>query len=310
MRSLVLAVCLAAATTSSAAADTPITKKLFRELVRGEHPLATWVDPARGVVAIDWPGDDRDRVQPARVRQLCGDDIGAGLPIAMFELQRALGWAWSPAPLTCTNRPTPSCTLGTTQGIRVDFRHDAGGGLVIDAISHLSKYGTPAPRVHRRVCATAAIAPRPTVVTKRFFRELAWGLRPMTDVIDPRRGVVRASWPNSGAEEDHTPAPRHLCGADLDLEELRRGLLWLAAQEESGVFDCRNSPVHACGGSELVDEYSNSHDVVFVDDPDRGLVLESWIDLDTALTSAESQREQRRWAARLVADARAHPCAP
>jgi hypothetical protein len=298
MRSLVLAVCFVCAVGSSAAADTPptptpITKKLFRELVRGEHPLVEWIDPTAGVVVDD--------------RQLCGDDIGAGLPVAMFELQRGLGWAWSPAPLTCTNRPTPSCTLGTTDAIRIDFRHDAGGRLVIDAIAHM-----PGRAVRRKTCSApvAAVATRPTKVTKRFFRELGWGLRPISDVIDPRHGLVRASWPNSGAEEDHTPAPRHLCGAAVDLEELRRGLLWLAAQEESGYFGCRNTPQHECSGSELVDEYSNHHHVVFIDDPDRGLVLESWIDLDEGLTSPESQREQRRWAKRLVEDARAHPCEP
>jgi hypothetical protein len=310
VRTLVLSVCLVAATTASAAADAPITKQRFRELVRGEHPLAGWTDPTAGVVVIDWPGDDWNRVQPARVRQLCGDDLGAGLPLAMFALGARLGPSWSPAPLSCTNRPTPSCTIGApADGVRVDFRHDARGALVADAITWASKLGTPAPAVHRRTCVAPAPA-RPTELTKRLVRELAWGLRPMSDVIDPRRGLVRGSWPNSGAEEDHTPAPRHLCGAALDLEAVRRELLWLADQEERGYFNCRNRPRHECTGSELVDEYSNHHHVVFVDDADRGLVLESWIDLDEGLTSDESQREQRLWAKGLVADARAHPCQP
>gem|GEM_PF-6933220 len=39
-------------------------------------------------------------------------------------------------------------------------------------------------------------------------------------------------------------------------------------------------------------------------------MLESWIDLDQGLSSPEDQQTQRRWAARLVAAARAHPCQP
>ncbi|MBZ0235729.1 MAG: hypothetical protein K8M05_25600, partial [Deltaproteobacteria bacterium] len=159
----------------------------------------------------------------------------------------------------------------------------------------------------RRACPAAVAAP-PTQVTKRLLRELGWGLRPIADVIDPRRGVVLASWPNSGAEVDHTPSPRHLCGADLDHEGLRRGLLQVAGHEEEGYLVCKNQPVHECVGSELVDEYSNHDHLVFVEDPVRGLVLESWIDLDEGLSSDEAKLRQRRWAERLVTDARARPC--
>ena len=301
----------------------PITKRLLREVVRGEHPLAGLIDPAAGVVAIDWPGDEWDRVQPARVRQLCGDDIGAGLPALMFAVERSLGWGAGGEVLTCANRPAPSCTVGASDVFRLDFRHGDGGKLVIAAIVKVSGYRTLSASerdqrtrfaaaqiaaAERRPCPAAVSAPPPTMITKRLLRELGWGLRPMTDVIDPSRGVVRASTPNSGAEVDYTPPPRHMCGAELDLEGGRRGLLAVARNEEGGYLTCRNVPRHECVGSELVDEYSNHDHVVFVEDPVRGLVLESWIDLDESLTSVESQRTQRRWARDLVAAARARGC--
>jgi len=328
MRAVIVAVVVLRGLASSpAAADDPprpITKRLLRKLVRGDHPLAEFIDPAAGVVAIEWPGDDWDRVQPARVRHLCGEEIGAGMPMLMFAVQRSLGGSVADEVLTCSNRPAPSCTLGERDVFRVDFRHDDDRGLVIEAIVHLSGYRTlsvaerdervrfAAARVAaaRHATCPVTVATRPTMVTKRLLRELGWGLRPMADVIDLRRGVVRASWPNSGSEDDRTPPARHLCGADVDLEAFRRGLLGVASNEEGGYLACKNVPRHECVGSELIDEYSNHDHVVFVDDPDRGVVLESWIDLDENLTSPENQGTQRRWASRLVADARARPCIP
>lgn len=322
--SAAVAVAAAPPTTDDDVAPRPVTKRWFRELVRGEHPLRGVIDPATGVVAVDWPGDEWERVQPGRVRHLCGDELGTGLPPLMFSLQRELGWGSRTGGLTCTNRPRPSCTVGETEVFRVDFRHDDGGGLEIEAIVRLSGYRALAPAAlaererfaaahvamaRRRSCPAYVPSP-PIVVTKRLLRELGWGLRPMADVVDPRRGVVRASWPNSGAEVDHTPPPRHLCGADPDLEALRRGLLQVAGHEEEGYLVCKNRPVHECAGSELVDEYSNHDHLVFVEDPVRGLVLESWIDLDEGLSSDEAKQRQRRWAERLVADAHAHPCPP
>lgn len=321
---LILAPLLGAPPAAADAPPRPITKRLFRELVRGQHPLADVIDPARGVVVIDWPGDEWERVQPERAQHLCGDELGARLPLAMLDLRQALGWWREDEVLACTNRPSPSCTVGKDRIFRVAFRVDPERGLVLEAIVRIVGYRplSDDERATRRRRAAAHVATaraagcvattpaRPTVLTKRLLRELAWGLRPMADVIDPRRGLVRASQPNCASEDCVTAPPRHLCGAALDLEAIRRGLVGVVANEAMGSLACTNTPRRECVGSAMIDEWSNWDHVGFVDDPARGLVLESWIDLDESLTTAESQRAQRRWAQQLVDQARAAPCAP
>jgi len=163
------------------------------------------------------------------------------------------------------------------------------------------------------VAAQPAQGPRPSSsakVTRALIRELAADHRPLAEAIDPARGLVRASWPNSGAEGAAIPRPRHLCGAALEraLPGLRREQARLARTAPGGLFDCKNHPRAECVLSELVDEYSNHHHLVFRADAARGLVLESWIDLDESATSAESRIKQRRWAAALVRRARRAGC--
>jgi hypothetical protein len=313
---LILALALALVPVLSvdpAAADTPpqqITKRLFRELVQGQHPLGDFIDPAHGVVVVDWPGDDWDRVQPERARHLCNDELGAGLPLTMFDLLDLLGWRQDIEVLSCTNRPTPSCTVGKDKKVfRVEFRVAPPRGLVIESIVRVVGYRplTDDARAARLRTAAAHVMTartagcpattrvRPTALTKRYLRELAWGLRPMSEVIDPRRGLVRTIASDCAAEDCTPGLHRHLCGAELNLEEIRRGLLRIVANEADGSLMCQNAPIRLCVGNEAVDMWSSWDHLLFVDDPDRGLVLVSWGEMDLSM-SDESQRNQRRWA--------------
>ena len=261
-----------------------VTDALAADLVSGRRPLADFVDPTRAVVLVD----------DGRALSLCGGDLGALSPVLSLA-SRGL----SADPPRCTNN---RCEVAG--GYRLDFRVDPARGVVLEAL--VSPADAKAPPA--RACAPIARS-KPVRLTKGLVRELVWGLRPIADVIDPRRGVVRASWPNSGAEDAYEPPPQHLCGRDLDPEKLRRELLHaVIAGETAPYFECGNTSVRECIFSALVDEYSNHHHLVFRDDAVRGLVIESWIDLDEGLSSQESRREQRRWARKLVETARASPC--
>jgi hypothetical protein len=230
----------------------------------------------------------------------------------------------------CENRPSPRCQIEIAKESNVNetihelrFATD-GGRLVLAAVLHLGEVGLPdGDKARRRQWAMTRLArPRsrscpvnptlrpPTRATTELIRELATGLRPLAEVIDPERGLVRASTWNSGAEDYVGPAPRHLCGTELvrALPDLRRELAHLARGADGGSFECRNRPKAECTLTEAVDEYSNVHHLVFRKSTGGRVVLESWIDLDEALTSDESKAEQRRWAAELVKRARAAGC--
>ena len=137
------------------------------------------------------------------------------------------------------------------------------------------------------------MSPKPTALTKRSIRELGWGLRPVSEVLDARRGVVTGCEPNCATEECPPRKAMNLCQADLDPERFRRGFLGMSVDDREGMLDCKNGPVRECVSSEQVDEWSNYGHARFTVDPARGLVLESWFSLDEGLTSAESVQDRR-----------------
>jgi hypothetical protein len=318
--SLTLALALALgllASPSRAWSDTPqVTKQRVRALLAPEQPLPDAIDPARGVLVA---------TAPDAPRNVCGAAVGATLPALLGRIASRLRDVEQGAgTFHCENRPVPRCEIAITDASEpvIELRFAvAGPRLVLDAILRFDAARPPfadparrqqwaSTRLARRAPCPAAPAPAPpTRVTKLLLRELATGLRPLSDVIDPARGIVRASQPNCATDDCSGPAASHLCGAELDraLPRLRRALAHLVRAAEGGSFECGQRSSE-CELSEMIDEYSNVHHLAFRRRPDGNLALESWIDLDEALTSDASKAEQRRWANRLVRQARAAGC--
>lgn len=121
-----------------AAAEPPtpvVTKAFVRDIAAGKLKAADLIDPALGIVVIDYITDEQDPITKS-ARRLCGAAAEAHVTSWVKRHMRpalALGELFS-----CTNRPRPTCTVGyigeMSNKTEYEFRPMPDGTLVIDTM--------------------------------------------------------------------------------------------------------------------------------------------------------------------------------
>ena len=121
---------------------TVVTQGLMVSIASGKEKLADFVDAKSGVVFIDNSGDPGEK--PAK-KEKPSLKCGKKLTAMIAEFQKSLAdkdngveMARSESRLTCSNKPTPTCTLGApmewSPALRFIFRVDAARGVVLRGI--------------------------------------------------------------------------------------------------------------------------------------------------------------------------------
>ena len=121
-----------------AAAEPPtpvVTKAFMREIAAGKLKPADVIDPALGIVVIDYITDEQEPITKS-ARRLCGAAAEAHVKLwVKHHMRPALELDEL---FSCTNRPRPTCTIGfigeMSNKTEYEFRPLPDGTLVIDTM--------------------------------------------------------------------------------------------------------------------------------------------------------------------------------